>query len=239
MFTATLPNNCLTVGPAPRHTPRNLLVSWTGAAMADETNAPGGAERSALRAVAHPVRLQILSLLTGAELSAAEVARELGLTHANASYHLRVLAEAGEVVVAGEEKIRGGVAKRYRHPWDRHRTPRPEQPDERRPKPRKTGDADRELYVRALTEELVRRSRLRRPGTKLWMTDAELWVSPDAWQRVCALVEEASRIVHAEARPPRTEGTVHVNLSAALFEMADPSPTRHSDRRVDEEGTGR
>ena len=39
--------------------------------MTDETT-------NALRAVAHPVRLRILSLLTGTELSAAEVARELG-----------------------------------------------------------------------------------------------------------------------------------------------------------------
>ena len=73
---------------------------------------------SSLRATAHPLRLRMLSLLTGAELSAAEVARELDITHANASYHLRVLLEAGVVVVAGEEKIRGGVAKRYRHPWE-------------------------------------------------------------------------------------------------------------------------
>ena len=42
-----------------------------------------------LRALAHPVRLRILSLLTGADLTAADVARELGLTHANASHHLR------------------------------------------------------------------------------------------------------------------------------------------------------
>ena len=42
-------------------------------------------EVSGLRALAHPVRLRILSLLTGTELSAAEIARELGLTHANAS----------------------------------------------------------------------------------------------------------------------------------------------------------
>ena len=74
--------------------------------------------QSALRATAHPVRLQILSLLTGAEMSAAEIARELGIGHANASYHLRFLADADLVVEAGEERIRGGVAKRYRHPWD-------------------------------------------------------------------------------------------------------------------------
>jgi len=57
---------------------------------------------SAMRAVAHPLRLRILSLLTGAEMSAAELARELDISHANASYHLRVLASVGEVVEAGE-----------------------------------------------------------------------------------------------------------------------------------------
>src|SRR5215813_13339463 len=68
-----------------------------------------------LRALAHPIRLRILSLLTGAAMTAAEVARELGLTHANASYHLRQLLAAGAIEAAGEERIRGGVAKRYRY----------------------------------------------------------------------------------------------------------------------------
>src|SRR5690349_3134246 len=72
-------------------------------------------ETAALRATAHPIRLRIMSLLTGAPLTAAEVARELGLTHANASYHLRTLLAAGMIVPAGEERIRGGVAKRYRY----------------------------------------------------------------------------------------------------------------------------
>ncbi len=76
------------------------------------------AQVSAMRALAHPVRLQILSLLTGTAMSASEVARELGITQANASYHLRQLVDAHELVEAGEEKIRGGVAKRYRHPWE-------------------------------------------------------------------------------------------------------------------------
>jgi DNA-binding transcriptional ArsR family regulator len=67
---------------------------------------------SSLRALAHPLRLQILSLLTDTALSAAEVAGELGTPQANASYHLRVLAETGQVVSAGQERIRGGVAKR-------------------------------------------------------------------------------------------------------------------------------
>ncbi len=77
------------------------------------------AATSALRAAAHPVRLRMLSLLTGTAMSAAEVARELDLTHANASYHLRQLLDADELVVDSEEKIRGGVAKRYRYPHER------------------------------------------------------------------------------------------------------------------------
>src|ERR1700755_1310952 len=72
-------------------------------------------DRTSLRATAHPVRLQIMSLLTGAPLTAAEVARELGITQANASYHLRNLLAGGMIVAAGEEKIRGGLAKRYRY----------------------------------------------------------------------------------------------------------------------------
>lgn len=48
-----------------------------------------------LRALAHPLRLRILSLLTGQAMSAAEVARALGCTQANASYHLRLLASVG------------------------------------------------------------------------------------------------------------------------------------------------
>ena len=167
---------------------------------------------SSLRATAHPLRLRILSLLTGAEMSAAEVARELDVTHANASYHLRVLADAGQLVVAGEEKIRGGVAKRYRHPWD---------------EPRVTSAGarsleEREMHLRAMAEELVRRARTRKEGSRMRLTDAELWVAPEVWERVVGLVEEASTLMHAEAQPPRSPGTVHANMTSATFEMADP-----------------
>jgi DNA-binding transcriptional ArsR family regulator len=161
-----------------------------------------------LRAGAHPLRLRILSLLTGAEMSAAEVARELDVTHANASYHLRVLAEAGQVVEAGEERIRGGVAKRYRHPW-RDKRLTAETPE------------DRQAIVRAASEELVRRAGLHRPRTRLALTDAELWVSPEVWKRVSELVKEASVLIHTEAKPPRTPGAVHVNMTTVLFQMKD------------------
>jgi DNA-binding transcriptional ArsR family regulator len=165
---------------------------------------------AALRATAHPLRLQILSLLTGASMSAAEVARELGTTQANASYHLRVLAQAGEVVPDGEESVRGGVAKKYRHPWLELR-------DTSRP------PVDMNQHVRAMGQELTRRYTSRKPRTGAAMTDAEMWVSPDTWAEVMRLIGEASTLVHAEAKPPRTEGCVHVNLQVAAFQMEDGS----------------
>lgn len=177
----------------------------------------GEQRMSSLRAVAHPLRLRILSLLTGTEMSAAEVARELDVTHANASYHLRVLADAGELVVAGEEKIRGGVAKRYRHPWDQVRSGR------QQPGPATDTPEDFGLYVRAMADELVRRAAVRERGTGSWLADAEMWVEPEVWTRAVELVMEASRLVHDRARPPHTDGTLHVNLSAALFRMGDPT----------------
>lgn len=178
--------------------------------MTDPTPTSG---TSALRAVAHPLRLRMLSLLTGAELSAAEVARELDITHANASYHLRVLLDAGELVVASEEKIRGGIAKRYRHEWRRgldDQGRHPASPDEK------------DLFIRVTADEMVRRFASRAHGPAL-TTDAELWVDPDTYDRARALVEEASALLHAAARPPRTAGTLRMNLTAAIFSMSSPA----------------
>lgn len=166
-----------------------------------------------LRATAHPLRLRMLSLLTGVSLSASEVARELGVSQANASYHLRVLAKAGLVVEAGEERIRGGVAKRYRHPWEenaRHSS---------------HDTAYREQYLRTMGAELVRRHRLREPGTPSMTADAELWVTPDIRDQVLELVTRAATLLHVEARPPRTEGTAPMNLTVAAFQMHEsPEP---------------
>lgn len=163
---------------------------------------------SELRATAHPLRLQMLSLLTGAELSAAEVARELDITQANASYHLRLLQSVGLLEVAGEETVRGGRAKKYRHPWDAPVV-----------RPKANRDEDRLAYVRVLADMIPRRFVEREPGTQSRFTDADLWVEPEVWDRVVALVEEASKLMHASAHPPRTEGTVRAALSVAAFRL--------------------
>lgn len=167
---------------------------------------------SLLRAMAHPVRLQMLSLLTGSAMSAAELARELGLTQANASYHLRTLVAAGLVSPAGRERVRGGVAKRYRY-------------DVEAPASAAAVDsADEPLFAEALATELQRRSRLRRPGGRGTTTDAELWVEPEVWDDVRDRVADATRELHLRAQPPRREGTVRVSATVALFEMYDGPP---------------
>ena len=158
---------------------------------------------NSLRSTAHPLRLRMLSLLTGSAMSASEVARELGISHANASYHLRLLVDAGLIEIEGEERIRGGLAKRYRHVWDSVAA--------------SDNPPDPEHELRAMTSELLRRQGQRQG--KLLLTDAELWVSPEVWEKALALVREASALVHEDARPPRAEGSLAVNLSVVAFRM--------------------
>ncbi|CAN5707697.1 hypothetical protein BH11ACT8_BH11ACT8_29290 [soil metagenome] len=180
---------------------------------------------SALRATAHPVRLQMLSLLTGTAMSAAEVARELELTHANASYHLRVLLDAGELVEAGEEKIRGGVAKRYRYPHER----RGHNPQRRA----RATDDYQVSYLRALGVELERRVRRRVRGGSP-MSDLEGWVEPEVWKRACDLLLEASMLLHENNRAPRTPGTIHVSQTSVAFRMTQPDPIETPDDNPDD-----
>lgn len=57
------------------------------------------------------------------------------------------------------------------------------------------------------------------PGTPAFTSDAALWVAPEIWDEVVALVTQASYLVHREAQPPRAPGAIPVNLTAAAFRM--------------------
>lgn len=174
----------------------------------DTTPNPQREQISALRALAHPVRVRILSLLTAEAMSAAEVARALEITHANASYHLRVLHEAGALVEAGEEKVRGGVARRYRY-------------DTSGGGISATGATveDRLADARATAVEIERRLLGSAPGTSTF-SDLEAWVPVEAWHRALDLLHEASNLLHAAALPPGTADTVHVSATSTAFTMA-------------------
>ena len=163
------------------------------------------------RAWAHPLRLRILSLLTGVELSAAEVARELDITQANASYHLRRLAAAGELEVAGTEKVRGGLGKKYRYVARTHvdrSTTRRRAPDEAR----------MHQLRQALDAELRRRIPAVAAGPGMF-ADAEVWLPPEVLAQVLTLIERTATLVHENAKPPRTVDTEHVSYTGWLFRM--------------------
>ena len=167
-----------------------------------------------MRAMAHPIRLQIMSLLTGAPLTASEVARELGLTHANASYHLRNLLSGGMIVVAGEEKIRGGVAKRYRYDVGH---------DDRSLKagPPWTDEQNRAYYA-SMANELIRRTAEADWAGPKTLADAEVWVDPQVWRDITKRIGQAAIDLHNAARPPRTPGTVRTSTTVAMFTMQQP-----------------
>jgi DNA-binding transcriptional ArsR family regulator len=167
-----------------------------------------GEEIARLRATAHPLRLRMLSLLTAEAMSAAEVARALDISHANASYHLRVLHDVDELVVESEEKIRGGVARRYR--YDATREP---------PAGSHPTVEDRVTYARATAVEVERRLLDAAPGLAT-SSDLETWVDVDTWRRAVDLVAEASHLLHAAARPTGTPDTVHVSFTTNAFPMA-------------------
>ncbi|GIF16947.1 hypothetical protein Ate01nite_69790 [Actinoplanes teichomyceticus] len=158
-----------------------------------------------MRALAHPVRLRIMSLLTGASLTAAEVARALGISHANASYHLRNLLSGGLIVAAGEEKIRGGLAKRYS--YDPASPGRPSTPEWSR------------LFGPAAGEPTRPAALGHRPGGAGVLAGAEIWVDPATWRDVRDRIAAAVHDLHAAARPPGSPGTIRTSTTVALFEM--------------------
>lgn len=169
-----------------------------------------------LRALAHPARLQIVSLLTGSCMSAAEVARELGTTRANASYHLRRLAAAGEVELVEEVTIRGGHARRYRCPPTAHEPQQLLEPDRQH-----VGGTEERGFFAVLANEMRRRAMARRRGGRAINTDAEVWVSPEVWDQAVTRVRDVTRDLHQHAVPARTPGSIRVSMTVALFAM-DP-----------------
>jgi DNA-binding transcriptional ArsR family regulator len=157
-----------------------------------------------LRALSHPVRLRILSLLTGAAMSSAELARELELNHAAVSFHVRKLADAGYLEVAETRSVRGGKERRYRQ--------RPAGgPQWQQEDPR--------LTVRAVAEEVARRAGQTTSEAWRLFGDAELWVDATVWEDAVGRIASAVSDLHAAAKPARTPETVHVSATAMLFRI--------------------
>lgn len=164
-----------------------------------------------LRALAHPLRLQMLSVLTGAAMSAAELARELHISQALASYHLRQLVAAELLDLAEVRSQRGGQERRYRY-----RLPPTDTTDLQF-----ADDAALALFVEAVCGELRRRSQQRASGSQGLSVDAELWVRPQDWEHARDAVKDAATGLHRRARRPHEPGVVHVNTTVLMFQMTD------------------
>lgn len=74
----------------------------------------GPAIESTLAAVAaHPLRVQSLAILSERVSSSAGIARDLGETVANVSYHVKVLKQLGLIEKVGERQVRGAIESFY------------------------------------------------------------------------------------------------------------------------------
>ena len=67
-----------------------------------------------LTAVAHPIRLAVLTMAESDPVSASEAAVRLGEPLGTVAYHFRVLHTAGLVELVSEERRRGSVESFYR-----------------------------------------------------------------------------------------------------------------------------
>jgi hypothetical protein len=132
---------------------------------------------------------------------AAEVARALDLGHANASYHLRHLPSAGLFSIAGTEKVRGGITTLYGC------SPELE--------PRGAAGPTPQATFQVLADEIVRRGRHARLCRQV-VTDADLWVSEEAWTAARTALHEAVDALH-RAGPAERPGAVRASTTVAMI----------------------
>ncbi|GAA1717646.1 ArsR/SmtB family transcription factor [Nonomuraea bangladeshensis] len=158
-----------------------------------------------LRALANPLRMRIVSLLTGASMSATEVADELGIAHGSASYHLRRLAEAGFLQQVDERPPAGKGRPRVLYRYDPSSAERIDRSD------------GRQLLHQAMSADLARR--LTETERQRMSMDAEVWLPRPVWEEVVGLIGQAVALLHDKAGAPR-DG-VKVSMTALLLELRD------------------
>ena len=74
----------------------------------------GELDEALLRAISHPLRHRLLSMLDGRTASPNQLARELGLPLGRVSYHIRLLNDLGAIELVGTEPRRGALEHFYR-----------------------------------------------------------------------------------------------------------------------------
>ncbi len=157
-----------------------------------------------LRALGHPTRLRMLSLMWSGPLSAAALSAELGISHGLASQHLRTLDRAGLVELVEVRPKRGGRERLYRTVKGSPLSDRT--------------DAS-PLLTEALVNNLHQRLAARVPDSEMVVTDAELWVDPAVWLEYRKRLHDLMHDLHEHSQPPRTAGTTPIGATLMAFEM--------------------
>jgi DNA-binding transcriptional ArsR family regulator len=82
--------------------------------VATRTRERKNVDETLVKVVAHPLRVQALSILSERPASPKELAAELGSPVGNVSYHVRELEQVGLIELVDEKKRRGAVEHFYR-----------------------------------------------------------------------------------------------------------------------------
>ena len=78
------------------------------------TKTKAGVDQRLVRAIAHPLRLRLLTIFNERVASPSDLAAELGEPIGNVSYHTRILARLGCVELVKTKQVRGAVEHYYR-----------------------------------------------------------------------------------------------------------------------------
>lgn len=174
----------------------------------------------AMRALAHPLRLQLQALVAReGSLTAADAARQLDISHALASHHLRQLAKYGFIEPAA-------ATDKKQHPWRVTGTSLSIQPHD--PEARAASDALDRYAAEKAAHQLGDWQDRRGADDDAWATlagveDSILYLTAEelarvraAWNQIVAPLAAERPIGHADRRP---EDTVPVSLTLVVVPL--------------------
>jgi len=173
-----------------------------------------------LRALAHPLRVEILAVLDElGEATATEIAEHVGESPSNCSFHLRQLAKAG-YIVRGEQR---GTAK----PWRPAHTSRNLTPDEHDPASVRSSAAVGALYVQREASRVVEYLTTTPPEEPEWVrtmvvNTSDFWATADEMRELAETIGRltdrfAGRAADPARRPPGSR-------RGHLFATLNPDP---------------
>jgi DNA-binding transcriptional ArsR family regulator len=143
-----------------------------------------------LRALAHPLRVEILAVLDElGEATATQIAEHVGESPSNCSFHLRQLAKAGFIERAEAQ----GTSK----PWKSAHSSRDLRPEPGNPESMRTSASIASMYVQHEANRMVDFLTRHGLGDEEWLpgitvNSATVWATPD---ELAQLAEEIHHIV--------------------------------------------